>query len=77
MLLFWSHRINKGKCEPGWVLKGKWGEIASKGSPILGFFVYYLFPISALIYYYGKVIQSSRRALKQRDETTSAATQKR
>ena len=68
--------MNSGKCEPGWVIQGKWGEITSKGYAVLEFFVYYLFPISALIYYYGKVIKSSRKAIQQQERTTSAATQK-
>ena len=68
--------MNGDECEAGWVIKGKWGEITSNMYGVFEFIVHYLIPMIALIFFYGKVIKSSKKALQQQDRTTSAATQK-
>ena len=68
--------MNGNECEPGWVIKGKWGEITSNMYGVFEFIVHYLIPMVALMFYYGKVIRSSKQTLQKQDRTTSAATQK-
>ncbi len=73
--MFFS-RVVDGKCTFGWVITGKWSEITSKMYCVFEFVVHYLFHSVALIYFYGKVIMTSRKALHEQSDTTSSATQK-
>ena len=68
--------MNGNECEAGWVIKGRWGDITSNMYGVFEFIVHYLIPMGALIFYYGHVIKSSKKALQCQDRTTSAATQK-
>ena len=49
--------MNGNECEPGWVIKGKLGEITSNMYGVFEFIVHYLIPMVALVFYYGKVIR--------------------
>ena len=64
------------KWQGGWIFKGKWGDFTVKLYAVIEWVVYYLIPMIALIYFYGKVIKSSRQTIQHQDRTTSAATQK-
>ena len=68
--------MKDGECEDGWIFEGKWGDFSVKLYAVLDTIVYYIFPMIALFYFYGKVIRCYRNALKSKESTTSAATQK-
>ena len=68
--------MKDNQCQGGWIFKGKWGDFTVKLYAAIEFVVYYIIPMIALIYFYGKVIKCSRDSLKRQDKTTSAATQK-
>ena len=68
--------MKNGQCEDGWIFEGKWGDFTVKLYAIVEFVVYYLVPMGALFYFYGKVIKLSRDTLQRKETTTSAATQK-
>ena len=68
--------MNGNECEAGWVIRGRWAKLTSNMYGVFEFVVHYLIPMVCLIFFYGKVIRQSRAALKTREDTTSAATQK-
>ena len=64
------------ECQGGWLIKGKWAKLTSNMYAVFEFLVHYLIHIVALIFLYGKVINTSKKTLNQLESTTSAATQK-
>ena len=69
-------RIVDGVCTFGWLITGRWHDFTSKMYSVFEFVVHYLVHAVALIYFYGKVILTSRKALLNQADTTSSATQK-
>ena len=63
-------------CVAGWIVKGKWAQITANMYAGFEFIVHYIVHMVALVYFYGKVIKTSKKALSNNENTTSAATQK-
>ena len=64
------------ECQGGWLIKGKWAKLTSNMYAVFEFLVHYIIHITALVFLYGKVINTSKKTLNKLESTTSAATQK-
>ena len=68
--------MEQGECAGGWVIKDEYARLTANIYGVLEFIVHYLVHMIALLYLYGKIIRTSNKVLKRRDDTTSTNTQK-